>query len=144
MSLCCKRLLHNKFSNQYLSKYSSVSLSYQCLNPDTTLLTIDINWKPLTINAKLKDMILLAIVVNMDTSNQLINVSNRTQSTRLQSCKLSTPLYHWAQSWLLCQPDSSDLLINVINRTWSTRLQSCELSTPLPLGAISFSMSTGQ
>ena len=78
MSLCCKRLLHNKFSNQYLSKYSSVSLSYQCLNLDTILLTIDINWKHLTINAKSKDTILLAIGVNMDTRNQLINVSDRT------------------------------------------------------------------
>ena len=52
---CSKRQLHNL--NQYLSRYSFVSLSYQCLNPDT---------------------ILLAIGVNTDTSNQLINVSNRT------------------------------------------------------------------
>ena len=33
----------------------------------------------------------LAISVNTDTSNQLINVSNRTRSTRLQSRDLSTP-----------------------------------------------------
>ena len=44
LSLCSKRLLHNNFSNQYLSRYCSVSLSYQCLNPDTILLAIDINW----------------------------------------------------------------------------------------------------
>ena len=75
-----------------------------------------------------------------DNSDLLINVSNRTLSTLLQSRELSTPL-HWARSCMLCQPDNSDLLINVSNRTLSTRLQSHELSKPL-MGAILFAMLT--
>ena len=77
-----------------------------------------------------------------DNSDLLINVSNRTQFTRLQPCELST--LHWGQSCLLCQPHNSDLLINVSNRIRSTWLQCRELSTPLQLGAILFPMSTGQ
>ena len=55
--------------------------------------------------------ILLAIGVNTDTSNQLINVSKRTWSTRLQSRVYQIDQYH---------------------RTRSTRLQSRDLSTPQP------------
>ena len=66
---CRKRLLHKNFLNKYLSRYSSVSLSYQCLNPETISLAIDINQKLVTINAKSKGTILLAIGINTDTSN---------------------------------------------------------------------------
>ena len=38
------------------------------------------------INATIQGAILLAFNVNTDTSQQLINVSTRTRSTRLQSC----------------------------------------------------------
>ena len=74
------------------SGYSSVSLSDQCLNPDTISIAININRKLVTINAKSKDTILLAIGVNMDTTNQMMNVSNRTWSTRQQSRELLLPL----------------------------------------------------
>ena len=50
---------------------------------------------------------LSAIGVNTDTINQLINISNRTRSTRLQSRELSKSL-HLARSCLLCRPDNSD------------------------------------
>ena len=80
---CSKRQLHNL--DQYLSRYSFVSLSYQCLNPDT---------------------ILLAICVNTDTSNQLTNVSNRTQITRLISVNYQR---HFTGSDIVCyQLDNSD------------------------------------
>ena len=38
------------------------------------------------VNATTQGMISVAIVVNTDTSNHLINVSNMTRFTRLQSC----------------------------------------------------------
>ena len=66
------RLLQNIFLNKYLSRYSSGSLSYQCLNPDTISLAIVISRNLVTINAKSKGTILVAIGVNTDTSNQLI------------------------------------------------------------------------
>ena len=43
MFTCSKRLLHYNFLYQYLSRYSLVSLIYQCLNQDTIQLAIDIN-----------------------------------------------------------------------------------------------------
>ena len=36
-------LLQNGFSNPHLSRYNPVSLSYQCLNPDTIWSTINVN-----------------------------------------------------------------------------------------------------
>ena len=47
---------------------------------------------PWIINALPLGAISFAIGVNTDTSNQLINVSNRTRSTQQQSRELSTPL----------------------------------------------------
>ena len=64
-----KRLLHYNFSKQYLSRYSSVSIWYQCLNSDTISLAIEINRKLVTINAKSK--------------------------SRTQSCKLSCQYGHY-------------------------------------------------
>ena len=47
-----------------------------------------------------------------DNSDLLINVSNRTRSTWLQSRELSTPLTTGRDLVCLCQPDNSDLLIH--------------------------------
>ena len=71
-------LLQNSFSNTYLSRYSSVSLRYQCWNPDTILIGIDINQKVVTIYAKSKGMIL----------NLFIKTGNHANTIR----DLSTPL----------------------------------------------------
>ena len=51
-------LLHNGFYNPYLSKYSAVSLGYQCLNPLTISSAINVNQDTS-----------LAINVNQDTSS---------------------------------------------------------------------------
>ena len=66
----------------YQSRYNPSPMN----NKQDTIHTAKIPSLPLPPGA-----ISLAISVNMDTSNQLINVSNRTQSTRLQSHELSTP-----------------------------------------------------
>ena len=50
-------LLHKGFSHPYLSRYNSVSLSHQWLNPDTILSAIDVSTDTS-----------LAINVNQDTS----------------------------------------------------------------------------
>ena len=36
-------ILHNSFLNTYLSRYNSVPLSYQCLNPDTISSAVNVN-----------------------------------------------------------------------------------------------------
>ena len=36
-------LLHKRFTNPYLSRYNSVSISYQWLNPDTISSAIDVS-----------------------------------------------------------------------------------------------------
>ena len=59
-SINANALLHKGLLNLYLSRYNSVSLSYQWLNP-------------VAINAKLMGTISSAIDVNTDTSQQSIN-----------------------------------------------------------------------
>ena len=43
-------LLNKGISNPYLSRYSSVSLSYQCLNLDPILSAIDVNTDTITLS----------------------------------------------------------------------------------------------
>ena len=66
----------------------------------------------------------------------IINVN-----TRLQSCKLSTPL-RMGKSLLAIgvNTDTSNQLINVSTRIQFTQIQSHELSTSLPMGAISLAL----
>jgi len=52
------------------------------------------------------------LLCQRDNSDLLINVSNRTRSTWLQSRELSTPLTTGRDLVCLCQPDNSDLLIH--------------------------------
>ena len=101
---CRKRLLHNKFSNKYLSKYNSDSLDYKCQHMATIL------W---TINAS-------------TTGRDLVCYVNRTIAIHWSMSQTGhnphgyKPMnfqrhYHRTRSCLLCQLDNSNLLINVSN-----------------------------
>ena len=69
---CCKRLLHNSFSNTYLSRYNLDSLDYQCQHTATLLWTST----QLPLGA-----ISLTISLNMTLA---INRSNQNSRQQLQ------------------------------------------------------------
>ena len=75
---CSKHLLHNNFSRRYPSRLSSsdIKLDQDTIHTDTI---------PWLINTTIRGAISLAVDVNTDTGNQLINVLNQTRSTWPQS-----------------------------------------------------------
>ena len=75
-------LLQNSFSNTYLSRYSAISLSYQCLNPDTISLGIDINRKLVTIFVKSKGMILNLFIKTGNHTETILWSINATATGR--------------------------------------------------------------
>ena len=112
-------LLHNGFYNPYLSKYSSVSLGYQCLNPHTITSAIDVSTDTsLAINVSTDTS--LAIDVSTDTS-LAINVSTDTSlaidvstdtSLALSMSKRTRAVYRsmsnqWARSAIDVSTDTS-------------------------------------
>ena len=111
--------------NQFLSRCSSVSLSYQCLNLDTISLAMYINRKLVTINAKLTLLTLLVSIPKQAINWSMSHSYNPVNYPRH---------YHWAGSRLLCQPDNSDLMINVSTRTQSQLV--CFKENPITLNTV--------
>ena len=105
MFTCSKRLLHNNFLYQYLSRYSLVSLSYQCLNHDTIQLAIDINRNyrcqikgnhANAIPAPSTPLLIGAISSTIDINRKLVtidpNLLSKTENYTNLIHSLSTPL----------------------------------------------------
>ena len=90
-------LLHNSFSNKYLSRYSSDFLDYQCQHTATIPWLINVSTRTRSTRLQSRDLSMSQLEHDPHSYNPvvLINVSTRTRSTRLQARALSRVTQGW-------------------------------------------------
>ena len=125
MFTCSKRLLHNNFLYQYLSRYSLVSLSYQCL---TRIQSSQLPISIATIDPKLKGTIL----------NLFIKTGNHANAIPAPSTPLLIGVISSAidinKKLVTIDPKLKGLNLLSKAENYTNLIQA--LSTPLPMGAI--------